>query len=273
MYRDDINKLDYQNPHDVALLCSYLSSIAYMDSTNQRAWLNERLCMDYFESSSYKNLQYFIVYDRVNNNAYFVIRGTEINKFRKEWRDLRVSIYMCPKKANGSKGHYGYITAGENLLKRIQPAIEKAHDAGFNVILTGHSLGGVLAKYIGCMVKIPNRVFMFGSPCLAKSDFYKDMDHTKVYKYRNRGDIIPYYPSLLYNDKFGELYRLYNGTINKDRLRRRFLIPLIFMTQITLFALFFKGIKRHSMTLYTLNLLKYQKKNKNKNKTDHDENK
>ena len=199
--------------------------------------------------------------------AYFVVRGTDIKKFKNEWMDLIVSLRMWPKDIRDTKGHNGYIRAGNHMLSLMRDDILKAKEQGYDIVLTGHSLGGVIAKYVACMLDIESRVITFGAPCLAKSDFYRKCNHVEVYKYRMDGDLIPMFPSLFYADVYGDEFMLKRGNVTPDTANRNgFIIPLLFLTKVMFFFNIFNTVKKHGMKFYTLNLLRKYKNQKLKNK-------
>ena len=263
MNKKDINKLDYNDPNDKALLCSYLSTISYFDKDNQKKWLEKRFNMDFFDSYTVESLQYYIMYDDFNKNAYFVIRGTDIKRIKKEWRDLLISLRLWPKKVKETKGHNGYIRAGNKLLPLINEKVTEARAQGYNIIFTGHSMGGTLGKYIACTIDEVAEVYTFGAPSLVKSEFYDDVANVSVYKYRMDGDLVPMFPTMLYDDVFGDEFMIKRGSVVYDPADKKgFFAPLIFLTKIQLFYKLFTAVKTHNTTVYNLNLLR---KNKNKN--------
>lgn len=264
MNRNDIDSLNYDNPDEVALLCSYLCTIAYFDKDKQEKWIAERFEFDYY-NSCVDTLQFFTMFDHTNKKAYFVVRGTDIKRFKDEWRDLRVSLRFWGKDIKNTKGHNGYIRAGNNLLAVMTEKVHEANDKGYDIIFTGHSLGGVLSKYIACMLNIPSSVYTFGAPCLAKSKFYDDVDKVSVYKYRTKDDLIPMFPSLLFDDIYGDEFLLDRGSITVDTEDKKGLLtPLLFLTKIKLFYKIFNAVKSHNITVYNLNLLRKYKHNKTK---------
>ena len=263
MNREDINNLDYENIDQVALLCSYLCTLSYKSDKEQHKWLSDRFKMNYFKSSEYETLQYYVAFDAARKKAYFVIRGTDIKKIKDEWMDLIISLRMWPKKVNNTKAHNGYVRAGNHMLSIMTSDLEEANTKGYDIILTGHSLGGVIAKYVGCMSYFNSTVISFGAPCLAKSDFYNDCKNTSVYKYRMDGDLIPMFPSLFYEDVFGEELLLKRGHVVIDTEDRKgFIAPLLFLAKIKMFYNLFTAVKKHNMKYYTLNLLRKYKKDK-----------
>ena len=263
MNRNDINNLDYENVDQVALLCSYLCTLSYKSDKEQEKWLSSRFNMNYFKSSEYETLQYYVAFDDHSKKAYFVIRGTDIKRFKDEWMDLIISLRMWPKKVNGTKAHNGYVRAGNHMYSIMKHDLKEAKLKGYDIILTGHSLGGVLAKYVGCMSHMDTTVISFGAPCLAKSDFYNNCNQTKVYKYRMDGDLIPMFPSLFYEDIFGEELLLKRGNVVIDTEDRKgFIAPLLFLAKIKMFYKLFTAVKTHNMKYYTLNLLRKYKKDK-----------
>ena len=170
---------------------------------------------------------------------------------------------MWPKKVNGTKAHNGYVRAGNHMYSIMKHDLKEAKLKGYDIILTGHSLGGVLAKYVGCMSHVDTTVISFGAPCLAKSDFYDNCKKTKVYKYRMDGDLIPMFPSLFYEDIFGEEFLLKRGNVVIDTEDRKgFIAPLLFLAKIKMFYKLFTAVKTHNMKYYTLNLLRKYKKDK-----------
>jgi len=263
MNRQDINNLDHNNIDDVALLCSYLCTISYQSNDTQQKWLSERFDMSYFKSSSFDTLQYYVAFDETNMKAFFVVRGTDIKRFKDEWMDLIISLRLWPKSVKSTKGHSGYLRAGSDIHKSMKKDLKHAHTKGYEIILTGHSLGGVLAKYVGCESGYTSTVITFGAPCLAKSKFYDGCEKTTIYKYRMDGDLIPQFPSLLYDDAYGKELLLKRGNVSDDHKDRKgIILPFLYLTKIAIFYKLFTAAKSHSMKYYTLNLLRKYKNNK-----------
>lgn len=264
MKRNDIDKLDFTNPHDKALLCAYLCTISYQNKNDQKKWLSERFELEYFESDvCYDTLQYYVIYDTFRKYAFVVVRGTDIKNFKSQWKDLLISFRFWPKKISNSKAHNGYVRAGSALIRAVEDSVSRAEKADYKIVFTGHSLGGVLAKYIACMLNKKAEVYTFGAPCLARNEFYHNVSNIVLYKYRMEGDLVPMFPSLLYDDIFGIEFEISRANINVDTKKRKgVLLPLLYLSKFKLFSSVFGTLKSHNMKYYALNLLRKHKNNK-----------
>lgn len=263
MNKTDINLLDYNNIHQVALVCSYLSTVSYENKDSQQKWLRDRFDMSVFKSDEDRTIQYYIINDSTNKISYVVIRGTDIGRLRSQWKDLVVSLKIWPKKLMGGKVHYGYYQAGERLYKKISDDISKLVSEDHRIVFTGHSLGGAIAKYIAAAKNIKSDVITFGAPCVANGLFYDNASNVKFHKYHMEDDLIPKFPSILYNDICGHEYLLRAGGITHSYVDRGSITSVfVGISKLLLVYELYTAIKNHNIKYYSLNLLRSYKKNK-----------
>lgn len=263
MNKTDINLLDYNNIHQVALVCSYLSTVSYENKDAQQKWLRDRFDMSVFKSDEDRTIQYYIINDSANKISYVVVRGTDIGRIRSQWKDLTVSLKLWPKTVNGAKVHFGYYQAGERLYKKISKDINDLISEDHRIVFTGHSLGGAIAKYIAAAKNIDCDVITFGAPCVASGEFYDQSTNVRFHKYHMEDDIIPKYPSVLYDDVCGHEYLLRAGGITHSYIKRGSVFgALVAISKIVMLFKVYTAIKSHNIKFYSLNLLRSYKKNK-----------
>lgn len=183
---------DYNKTHELGMLCAYLSMLAYDSATTKKnIWLSRFFSEYELYEDSVGNLQYDLIFDEANKYVFVSIRGTETDSFIEASRDLWVSLQFWSKKLEGNKYiHTGYYKAGERLKEKIFPILRKYDD--YNVVFTGHSLGGVLSKYLGFVYESKSKVYTFGSPRLGSKGIFKNTP-CSLHCYINIMDLIPLY--------------------------------------------------------------------------------
>lgn len=252
------DNLNIDNHHNIALICSYLCMISYQEKVIQYKWLSEKFKFEKIISNEDYQTQYLTLYDTKNKIFFVVIRGTDIKRLRKQWKDVLYSCNFLPKKVENYKIHKGYYKKGEILKQSILPLIHKAYHDGYKVILTGHSLGGAISKYIGVLSNIECDIYTFGTPMLATKEFYEKGKVQNIYKYVNSGDLVPEFPSRIYDDGFHDFYELNNGECYLEKQKNiGFYIPFFYLLKIKILSNFLYALEEHSMKTYMHNLLKY----------------
>ena len=202
----NLEKFQKNGVHEKGLLCAYLSGLAYLDITKIVNHLNNQGCHR-VEVFKMKSLEYFTCY--IDGELFVVFRGTDTEKFSEQIKDIYVSTRMYPSvQSNGVssyKIHTGYMKSGEKIYKDIAHILHH-HDG--EITFCGHSLGGVLAKYIGIRSGTMCDIYTFGAPALATYNFYKNGKFKKIINYVNNKDMIPSFGSSLYDDYNDKIYKI-----------------------------------------------------------------
>lgn len=122
-------------------------------------------------------------------------RGTQISA----WRDINADRMFWPRREGVGLAHRGFVS----LLDLVWPMIEK-ECAGYpcRIILTGHSLGGALAKLAACRLGVIRRkrglskpdVISFGAPLIGSPSWVRHMLWScgDVVRVTNGADPIPW---------------------------------------------------------------------------------
>lgn len=246
--------LDSTDVHDKGVFCAYLSMLAYLPEKQIIEHL-EGISINNIVVNKVRNLEYF--YYIVNSEMFIVIRGTDTDSITEQVRDIITSIRVRPsiKKDPNHIIHTGYYKAGEALYKELKNIID-IHDGG--ITFCGHSMGGVLATYVGIRSDTMCDIFTFGAPSLASSEFYKNRSFKRLVKYVNNKDLIPSYGSRIYSDYLEKVYKM-NGEDEIEFVNRTpelFVKPLLMLIFNKLFGktatqLQDHSIKRYYKSLYT----------------------
>lgn len=205
---------NYNNQDSMASLCSYLSMLSYENTETQQKWFSKLFSEYDFVNSSHKSLQYSIIMDNKNKYIFFVIRGTDTNNYRESLRDILVSMKVWHRKIGDSKFHTGYSNNGDILKDIFLEYIHTYKD--YHVVFTGHSLGGVIAKYIATNSNNNSDCYTYGAPRL--SDNPVSSKRVNMFNYINVGDSIPlWYPSYKMSKK-DTYYILPTEVIHHDKI-------------------------------------------------------
>lgn len=245
MYNFDLNNKDSK-----ALLCSYLSMLAYKSKSTQEKWLSKFFKEGYeLIVDARKNLQFSIIRDTKNKYLFVAIRGTDTNSSKESFADLSVSLQVWSRKVRGYKVHNGYAKAGNRLLNIFNKVLKLYPD--HKIIFTGHSLGGVLAKFVAIESDINCECFAYGAPRLAESSYYEDTRKASVFNYININDLIPlWYPK--YHDVRKKSYILMSSSqiSNVDIRTDKIVRPLYTLVRNTILGNVLVGLESHSIKNY-----------------------
>lgn len=254
---------DYNKTHDLGMLCAYLSMLSYDKSTDKKPYWFKKLIGNY-ELYEIRNnhLQYDIVFDEDKKYIFVIIRGTETHSFFEASKDLFVSLKFWGKKLEDDKIiHAGYYRAGKNLQERIFPLLNKFDD--YKVVFTGHSLGGVLATYLGLEYDGKCKIYSFGAPRLGNKNLFNSRSN-KLHSYINISDIIPLYHPKFYSPKSSN-FIISNGSFMHSELKTQSrLRPIFKMISTTLFKSKNTNYDGHAIKSYVRNLYRVYKKSREK---------
>lgn len=183
-------KTNGYNPHN-ALLLVKASQLAYLEPEAIKTGISEW------------NLPNFHFFNRRNTQAYIAgnekvmviaFRGTEPGNLR-DWMN-NTNILMKP--GYGGHVHAGFHQALEDIWADIATQIGLFNYNNQAIFLTGHSLGGSLAKMTA--VRLPSRyqdliqgIYSFGSPRVGNQQFadnYNQKFRDRTFRMINHRDIV-----------------------------------------------------------------------------------
>lgn len=228
----DININNYSNfpLHKKALVCAKLCKLAYdnSDITEKHKLGITIEIHDKIAHLKYKTIQYFIF--ETKEYQFLVIRGTD-TKFGviETMSDLLVSLNFFPRRSeSGIYCHGGYSDVGDKIIEQLTRKRLLKMDK--QLVVTGHSLGGALAKYMSIHVNKEIEIFTFGSPQISDKNYFNFKFPIHEFHFMNPNDWICMYPSSLFNDdKF--LYVIGTNSLVCCRIRNKgMLVPFLLFT-------------------------------------------
>lgn len=238
--------------HERALICAKLCWVAYNNDnvTKQKLGISNEI-HDKIAHLKCKTIQYFIY--ETDDCQFLVIRGTDTKMGITETiSDLLVSLNFFPKRSDsGVYCHGGYSDVGNKIIEQIIKKHVLKRDK--KLIVTGHSLGGAVAKYISIHVNKEIEIYTFGSPQISDKHYFVFKHTTHEFHYMNPHDWICSFPSSMYNDdKF--LYVIVDGCVRRRRIRSLgIVVPFVYLSLRSIFAKC--GIlKHHELNTYIKNL-------------------
>lgn len=167
---------------ETALLLARFSNLAYEKFEEDDAkTLKEKLAnagFSYLTHFNNQNTQGYVAF----NDKFGIIsfRGTEQNYY-----DILTDIKARLKDG----GHEGFLSAFNLVKSDIEKAINSLN--GLPLIITGHSLGGALAKI--AVKELPESFlacYTYGSPAVCTKEKAEEIK-TPVFRLVNSGDIVP----------------------------------------------------------------------------------
>ncbi len=124
---------------------------------------------------------------RWRDHAVLVFRGTQVS-VEWSWTDIKTNLKQAMEPwITGGRVHRGYGRALLALWPALRPAIK---DLDVPLIVTGHSLGGVLATLASTLTD--GMAVSFGAPAAGDSTFANRLKNVTRVVYD--GDIAPKYP-------------------------------------------------------------------------------
>lgn len=242
---------------DKIIDCAYMAMLAYLKEKEIRQWLADMFVNYEVILDKARNLEYFIVIDRETRTNYISIRGTQTNSVVDTLKDIRDSIYIVPKKINGSYFHRGYALGGERLFKDIQ---DHLYNGNFNVLI-GHSLGGALAEYIAYKLDVECSLYTYGAPRLTTRGFYEKNTKVSPNHVVDINDIVPLYLPI-YDARPHGVLQIEAPLINKPPANKaaKFLYLFTKMGKNALMGTVLVGIKSHGIQSYIKELIRIKRR-------------
>lgn len=254
-----LNIKDYEtySTHKKGLFCAELCNLAYTTSDypqNKKALGINNELIDKISRLKYKSIQYH-VYESPTHQ-FLVIRGTDTeNGVMETVSDLWVSLKFFPtKELNGICCHGGYSGIGGKIIEQLcKKQIIKSNK---KLVITGHSLGGAIAKYISTQIPKELELYTFGSPQVTDKIYYVYRHDVKELHYGNKYDLICSFPSTLYNDGKDITVIHKRNLVNTKIKRWGIFIPFIYLTLRTIFR-GSRVLDDHAMLKYISNIEDY----------------
>jgi len=198
------------------------SRLAYKSEETIRNKLQEQGFNSEFINEPSTDTQLFIAH---NGTAIVIsFRGTE--KFKDWLTDAGIEFHNTP---NG-RTHKGFDKALDSVWSRITQTLEKVHQYGQPLWITGHSLGGALAVLAAARLTLDidqnvyksiNGLYTFGQPRVGDRVFVKALDNEikpRYFRFVNDNDMVPRVPDRLNQYQEGGFISFFDskGTLNHD---------------------------------------------------------
>jgi len=193
--------------------CAELSALAYSDIHNYDAL---GLTLIKTIRSDATDTQGFIAVDHENKILFFVFRGTK--GYADIATDFKFPLIPFATKGGKTYAHMGFVNAYLSIASQL--TIDMSKYAYYDIILTGHSLGGALATIAASTTMFPYRTYVvtFGSPKVGDKKFKEAYKLNVPHSIRVvfEADIVPLMPPFSqFKHVHGELHLDKNGNILK----------------------------------------------------------
>jgi len=264
MKKKMFERFNIKKSSNKSLLCCYLSAISYQSKKVQYKWLIENFRMKDFDSNEINYVNFFTVVDDTDNTFYVVFRGTHMNSFKYRMKNLLISLNfnLVYDKEKNCKIHNGYKKCGKTMYDALFFKIKEKYDEGYNLVFTGHSLGGAVAQYVASNIDIDCDVYTFGAPRVAEDYFFHSSDsNISYYEYITKNDMICDFPSAIIS--FREYIEInYDGSIEKKiKSNRCWISTVIYLLEIKLVMRITQLSRVHGMNHYLKLMTKCFKNN------------
>lgn len=157
------------------------------------------------ETFSNAGTQAFLATRSPDRLAVLAFRGTE-----KDWRDIKADLnarfYNGP---GGARIHTGFRKAYHQVRDAVRPHVEQLSEAGYQLYITGHSLGGALAIVATRDLNRDNiaACYTFGSPKVGNEEFGYSIK-PPIYRVVNAVDAVPRVPPTWITEGLYQIARL-----------------------------------------------------------------
>lgn len=167
------------------LLTDYLEAASQHEGVGRLALVEglRRLGFELVQTFNSAGSQAFIAKRDVDRIAVLAFRGTEAN----DWRDVKSDLNAFLKDDAGCKVHTGFKTAFEMVRLAVERTLNGLK--GYQLYVTGHSLGGAMALIATRHLNSDNLAacYTFGSPKVGTQEF-GDTIKPPIYRVVNSAD-------------------------------------------------------------------------------------
>ena len=142
-----------------------------------------------------KGAQAFLCRHMKEKYAVLAFRGTEPN-LNDIKADVKANLDTIEIRGKDVQIHSGFLSQYRSIEKEIKENLAKEELDGYQLFITGHSLGGALAIIATkCLANdTAGACYTFGSPPVGTKDFDRDIK-TPIYRIINHVDIVPRLPN------------------------------------------------------------------------------
>lgn len=197
---DAINKLVSDNDKLIAIEAIVKTSLVPDSEDTGKDLLDNILKLQDFElvdtfSKAETGAQAFICRNVKEKFAVLAFRGTEPS-LKDIKADIKANLVETQVGKKKFEIHSGYLNQFESIQQKITEVLGGANLKGYQLFITGHSLGGALAitatRFLAS--DTTGACYTFGSPPVGTVDFDIDIT-TPIYRIINHVDIVPRLPN------------------------------------------------------------------------------
>jgi triacylglycerol lipase len=215
-FESNNTKFSLTNAYALALA----SQLAYESEDVIRVTLLKQGFQTEFITDKETDTQLFIAHS--GSAIVIAFRGTEGSKIKDWFTDAGFGF----KETVHGRIHKGFDKALDSVWNEIETTLNKVHQYGQPLWITGHSLGGALAVLTAARLvldlndsiyKSINGLYTFGQPRVGDSKFVKELDEEikpRYFRFVNDNDIVPRVPIRLNQYKDGGTICFFDGEGN-----------------------------------------------------------